>query len=178
MKESENEISSVVSDSLWPSGLYSPWISPGQNTRMGSHSLLQGNLPNPGMEPRSPTLLVDSLSTELSGKPDATFQMMGAGQGFVLARVSDSLCLMVTFQPEGPHKWCLPHPLCYPPPKKRGWAKNSVTGRSSVYLGRTDIDPFNLKKENGLLALSSCGCTEKSHRDHSAFSCPLSLGTR
>ena len=35
---------------------------------MGSHSLLQGNLPNPGTEPRSPTLQVDSLLAEPSGK--------------------------------------------------------------------------------------------------------------
>ena len=49
--------------------LYSPWNSPGQNTGVGSLSLLQGNLPNPGMEPRSPALQVDSLPTELSGKP-------------------------------------------------------------------------------------------------------------
>ena len=32
----------VVSGSLWPRGLYSPWNSPGQNTGVGSHSLLQG----------------------------------------------------------------------------------------------------------------------------------------
>ena len=32
-------------------------------------SLLQGNLPNPGTEPRSPALLVDSLSSEPPGKP-------------------------------------------------------------------------------------------------------------
>ena len=32
-------------------------------------SLLQGNLPNPGIEPRSPSLQADSLPTELSGKP-------------------------------------------------------------------------------------------------------------
>ena len=36
---------------------------------MGSLSLLQGNLPNPGIEPRSPTLQADSLPTELPGKP-------------------------------------------------------------------------------------------------------------
>ena len=35
-------------------GLYSPWNSPGQDTGVGSLSLLQGNLSNPGMEPRSP----------------------------------------------------------------------------------------------------------------------------
>ena len=33
-------------------------------------SLLQGNLPNPGIEPRSPTLQADSLPTELSEKPE------------------------------------------------------------------------------------------------------------
>ena len=38
----ESESRSVVSDSLWPHGLYSPWNSPGQNTGVGSLSLLQG----------------------------------------------------------------------------------------------------------------------------------------
>ena len=33
---------SVVSDTLRPHGLYSPWNSPGQDTGMGSLSLLQG----------------------------------------------------------------------------------------------------------------------------------------
>ena len=36
------ESRSVVSYSLWPHGLYSPWNSPGQNTRVGTLSLLQG----------------------------------------------------------------------------------------------------------------------------------------
>ena len=62
---------SVVSDSLRPHGLYSPWNSPGQNTGIGSLSLLQGNLPNPGMEPRSPALQADSLPAEPPGKPKA-----------------------------------------------------------------------------------------------------------
>ena len=38
----EIESRSVVSNSLWPHGLYSPWNSPGQNTGVGSLSLLQG----------------------------------------------------------------------------------------------------------------------------------------
>ena len=38
----ESESHSVVSDSLWPRGLYSPWNSPGQNTGVGNLSLLQG----------------------------------------------------------------------------------------------------------------------------------------
>ena len=99
---------SVVSDSLWPHRLYSSWNFPGQNTGVGSLSLLQGifptqgsnpgltqcrqllyqlshqrspgilewvaypfsrDLPDPGVEPGSPALQVDSLPTELSGKP-------------------------------------------------------------------------------------------------------------
>ena len=40
-----SESISVVSDSLWPHGLYSPWDSPGQNTGVGSHSLSQGIFP-------------------------------------------------------------------------------------------------------------------------------------
>ena len=42
---SESEVCSVMSDSLLPHGLYSPWNSPGQNTEMGSLSLLQGIFP-------------------------------------------------------------------------------------------------------------------------------------
>ena len=45
--------------------LYSPWNSLGQNTGVGNCSLL----PNPGIEPRSPALQVDSLPVELPGKP-------------------------------------------------------------------------------------------------------------
>ena len=37
---------------------------PGQNTGVGSCSLLQGNLLNPGIEPRSPALQADSLPAE------------------------------------------------------------------------------------------------------------------
>ena len=42
-RKSEN--CSVVSNSLRPHGLYSPWNSPGQNTGVGSCSLLQGIFP-------------------------------------------------------------------------------------------------------------------------------------
>ena len=44
----ESESHSVVSDSLRPHGLYSPWNSPGQNTGVGSRSLLQGIFPTQG----------------------------------------------------------------------------------------------------------------------------------
>ena len=49
----ESESPSVVSNSLWPHGLYSPWSSLGQNTEVSSLSLLQGIFPthrsNPGL---------------------------------------------------------------------------------------------------------------------------------
>ena len=43
--------------------------SPGQNTGVGSLSLLPGYFPNPGIEPRSPALQADSLPREPPGKP-------------------------------------------------------------------------------------------------------------
>ena len=76
-----SESHSVKSDSLLPQGLYSPWNSPGQNTGVGSLSLLQGisqpryqtqgsagDLPNPETEPRFPALQADSLPAEPEGK--------------------------------------------------------------------------------------------------------------
>ena len=44
----------------------SPWNSPGQDTRVGNCSLLQGT------KPRSPTLQADSLPAEPPGKPRNT----------------------------------------------------------------------------------------------------------
>ena len=51
---SESESCSVVSDSLQPHGLYSPWNSPGQNTAVGSLSLLQGIFPTQRLNPGLP----------------------------------------------------------------------------------------------------------------------------
>ena len=52
-EKSESESCSVMSVSLQPRGLYSPWNSPGQNTGVGSLSLLQEIFPiqewNPGL---------------------------------------------------------------------------------------------------------------------------------
>ena len=44
----------VVSDSWRPHGLYSPWNSPGQNTGVGSLSLLQEIFPTQGSNPGLP----------------------------------------------------------------------------------------------------------------------------
>ena len=52
--ESESQSRSVVFNSLQPHGLYSPWNSPGQNTGVGSLSLLQGVFPTQGLNPGLP----------------------------------------------------------------------------------------------------------------------------
>ena len=46
-----SERHSVVSDSLPPHGLNSPWNSPGQNTGVGSCCLLHGIFPTQGSNP-------------------------------------------------------------------------------------------------------------------------------
>ena len=50
---------SVMSDSLWPHGLQPatplcPWDSPGRNTGVGCHTLLQGIFPTQGSKPGLP----------------------------------------------------------------------------------------------------------------------------
>ena len=52
--ERVSESLSVMSDSLRPHGPYSPWNSPGQNTGVGSLSLLQGIFPTQGSNPGLP----------------------------------------------------------------------------------------------------------------------------
>ena len=44
----------VMSNSLQPHGLHSPWNSPGQNTGVGHLSLLQGIVPTQGSNPALP----------------------------------------------------------------------------------------------------------------------------
>ena len=50
----KSESRSVVSNSLWPHGLYSPWNSPGQNTGVGNFSFLQAIFPTQGSNPDLP----------------------------------------------------------------------------------------------------------------------------
>ena len=57
--ECESVSCSVVSDSLWPHELWLTrllclWNSPGKNTGVGSHTLLQGIFPTQGSNPGSP----------------------------------------------------------------------------------------------------------------------------
>ena len=78
---------------LQPCGLYSPWNSLDQNTRVGSHFLLQGifltqelnwePFNSPGIEPRSPALQAVSLPAEPPGKPKNT----GVGSPALLQQI-------------------------------------------------------------------------------------------
>ena len=52
----KTESCSVVSESLQPHGLYSLWNSPGQNTGLGSLSLVEGIFPTQGLNPGLPHL--------------------------------------------------------------------------------------------------------------------------
>ena len=75
LRESESESHSVVSNSLRPHGLYSPWNSPGQNTGVGSRSLLQGIFPTQGSNPGLPYCRW-ILSAESQGKPKNTGEII------------------------------------------------------------------------------------------------------
>ena len=73
----ESWVASVVSDSLWPHGLQParllcPWDSPGKNTGVGCHFLLQGIFTNQGSNPRllqSPALAGRFFTTGPPGRP-------------------------------------------------------------------------------------------------------------
>ena len=67
---SDSDSCSVMSNSLWPHGLYPtsllyPWDSLVKNTGAGHHSPSPGDIPEPGMEPRSPALQTDSYCMSL-----------------------------------------------------------------------------------------------------------------
>ena len=62
-----SESSSAVSDSLWPHGLYIHEFSR-PDYWSGQPFPSPGDLPSPGIEPRSPSLQVDSFPAEPQGK--------------------------------------------------------------------------------------------------------------
>ena len=68
----QTESCSVVSNSLGPHGLYSSWNFPGQNTGVGSLSLLQGIFPIHGSNPGLPHCRWILLPAEPPGKPKNT----------------------------------------------------------------------------------------------------------
>ena len=65
--------------------------SPGKNTGVGFHALLQGIYPTPGIEPRPPALQVDSLPSEPPGKPLPA--VWPWANDFILLSLSFFICL-------------------------------------------------------------------------------------
>ena len=77
-----------------------PWNSPGQNTGVGRVAFpfsrgSPGDLPNPGVEPRSPALQVNSLPAEISGKPGESWNSKVNSKGRV--HCSEEMCACVPF---------------------------------------------------------------------------------
>ena len=68
-KECESEGHSVASESFRPHGLYSPWNSPGQNTRVGSLFFLQGIFPTQGLNPGLPNCRQIIYQLSHKGRP-------------------------------------------------------------------------------------------------------------
>ena len=113
--ESESVCCSVLFKSLQlhglqPPRLLCPWTSPGKNSGVGNHALLQGiflpqgsnlgplpcrqifyclshspgDLPDPGIEPGSPALQADALPSEPPGKPWANREAPSCMVGVML----------------------------------------------------------------------------------------------
>ena len=74
-KKKKSVSHSVMSYSLWPVDHSPPgssvheYLSPSKNTGAGCHSLLQGDLPDLGIKPKSPPLQADSLLSKHQGSP-------------------------------------------------------------------------------------------------------------
>ena len=77
LQAGERKSRSVMSNSLWPHGLYS--CNPMEFSRpeywSGKPFPSPGDLPNPGIKPRSPTLQADSLLTDPPGKPTIEYYL-------------------------------------------------------------------------------------------------------
>ena len=72
-KESESEVAQSCSTLCDPVDCSPPgsswqWDSPGKSTGVGCQFLLQGNLSDTGIKPRSPALQADALTSEPPGK--------------------------------------------------------------------------------------------------------------
>ena len=68
-----------------------PWNSPGKNTGVGSHSLLQGIFLTQGVNPVSPTLQVDPFPREAPGKP-GNHNLNPNGKPRYLFKINKNIC--------------------------------------------------------------------------------------
>ena len=98
---------SVLSHTLWPHGLQParllcPWRFSSQEHWSGLSCPPPGDLPNPGIEPRSSTLQADSLPSEPPGKPKNTgMGSLSLLQGIFLIQELNwglLLCRLIVYQ--------------------------------------------------------------------------------
>ena len=91
LMKKKSESRSVLSNSWRPRGLFSPGSSPGQNTGVGSFFPSPGDLPNPGIEPGSPTLR------------QILYQLSYQGSPWTIRRSNQSILKEITpeYSPEG-----------------------------------------------------------------------------
>ena len=83
LSEAASESRSVVTNSLWPHGLYSPWNSLDHNTGVGSLSLLQGIFATQGSNPGLPHCRQILYQLSHKGSP----RILGAGSSSLLQRI-------------------------------------------------------------------------------------------
>ena len=68
--------------------VFCPWNSPGKNTGVRCYALLQGNLPDPGIELRSPTLQAESFPSEPATKlPPRYLKCVTEGSGVSFRKI-------------------------------------------------------------------------------------------
>ena len=102
------KVRSVLSDSLRPHGLYSPWKSPGQNTGVGSCSLLQGIFPTAGIKPRSPLFAQGGCPLVTGVRDPSGFLLFQKGKGLYCPLKCCSPGFTSSFnQPWGPSIWAV-----------------------------------------------------------------------
>ena len=120
----------------------SPWNSPGQNNWSGQRFPSPRDLPNPGIEPRSRTLQVESLPSEPPGKfyvhstPPfrwVTFPVLTAACSWGLPVWMALSCSSIDS--------CPPLSLSSSPPSAFGWIKFSLFSLHSL------LSPKHPKKE-------------------------------
>ena len=88
----ESASRSVVSDSLQPHELYSPWNSPGQNTGVDSCYLLQRIFPTPSLQADS--LPAEPLNVEIDCKYVA--ETKGGHKGHCISKLNLIISLAIS----------------------------------------------------------------------------------
>ena len=143
----------VVSSSLRPHGLYSPWNSPGQNTGVGSCFFLQGIFPTQGSNPGlthwkwilyqlshqgSPSLgdvpkMAFTESDKLINVPDFTLLLYREKNGKLWIRICATFKTTWTFNACG-HSGRAGQllPLFYSYPIRQGWEDMGWDSHSAI----------------------------------------------